>query len=107
MNAYYEYEEIIEWKRKKNKIPLTNGWYNRGQFKRRYPYYYPAEVVDFFCRHHSREHILKGIASGNGGVLMGNDMIVGMGCYDGNHVTGVYVLPCCQNRGCGLLWISI
>ena len=64
-----------------------------------YPYYYPAEVADFFCRHHSREHILEGIASGNMGVLMENDMVVGTGCYDGNHITGVYVLPCCQNRG--------
>ena len=26
-----------------------------------YPKYYPKEVVDFFCRHHSREHILEGI----------------------------------------------
>lgn len=30
-----------------------------------YPQYYPKEVTDFFCRHHSREHILEGIASGN------------------------------------------
>ncbi len=30
-----------------------------------YPKYYPQEVVDFFCRHHSREHVLEGIASGN------------------------------------------
>ena len=45
-----------------------------------YPYYYPAEVVDFFCRHHSKEHILEGIASGNMGVLMENDVIVGTGC---------------------------
>ena len=22
-----------------------------------YPKYYPKEVVDFFCRHHSKEHI--------------------------------------------------
>ena len=66
-----------------------------------YPYYYPAEVVDFFCRHHSKEHILEGIVSGNMGVLMENDVIVGTGCYDGNHITGVYVLPRCQNRGCG------
>ena len=28
-----------------------------------YPKYYPKEVVDFFCNHHSREHILEGIAS--------------------------------------------
>ncbi|MDE6742274.1 MAG: GNAT family N-acetyltransferase [Lachnospiraceae bacterium] len=66
-----------------------------------YPYYYPAEVVDFFCRHHSKEHILEGIASGNMGVLMDNDVIVGTGCYDGNHIAGVYVLPSRQNRGCG------
>ena len=66
-----------------------------------YPYYYPAEVVDFFCRHHSKEHILEGIASGHMCVLMENDVIVGTGCYDGNHITGVYVLPGYQNRGYG------
>ena len=66
-----------------------------------YPYYYPAEVVDFFCRHHSKDHILEGIASGNLGVLTENDVIVGTGCYDGNHITGVYVLPYYQNRGHG------
>ena len=66
-----------------------------------YPYYYPKEVVDFFCRHPSKEHILNGIASGNMGVLMSNDMIVGTGCFDDNHITGVYVLPAYQNQGCG------
>ena len=66
-----------------------------------YPYYYPAEVVDFFCRHHNKEHILAGIASGHMGVLMEDDVIVGTGCYDGNHITGVYVLPRCQHRGYG------
>ncbi len=58
-----------------------------------YPKYYPKEVVDFFCSHHSREHVLEGIASGNMGVLLDRDTIVGTGCYDGNHITGVYVLP--------------
>lgn len=28
-------------------------------------------------------------------------MIVGTGCYDENHITGVYVLPVYQSRGCG------
>lgn len=68
-----------------------------------YSKYYPKEVVDFFCSHHSREHILDGIASGNMGVLMDGDVIVGTGCYEGNHITGVYVLPNCQNKGCGSL----
>ena len=27
--------------------------------------------------------------------------IMGTGCYDGNHITGVYVLPHYQKRGCG------
>ncbi len=66
-----------------------------------YPKYYPKEVTDFFCRHHSREHVLEGIASGNMGVLAEGDAIVGTGCFDGNHITGVYVLPDYQKRGCG------
>lgn len=66
-----------------------------------YPKYYPKEVTDFFLRHHSREHVLEGIASGNMGVLADKNVIVGTGCLDGNHITGVYVLPCYQKRGYG------
>lgn len=66
-----------------------------------YPKYYPKEVVDFFCKHHNKEHILDGIKSGNMGVLVENGVITGTGCFDHNHITGVYVLPVCQNRGCG------
>ena len=66
-----------------------------------YPKYYPKEVADFFCQHHSREHILEGIASGNMGVLMNSDIIIGTGCYDGNHITVVYVWPDYQKQGCG------
>ena len=66
-----------------------------------YPKYYPKEVVDFFCRHHSKEHVLKGIASGNMGVLMEGNVIVGTGCFDQNHITGVYVLPSFQKAGFG------
>ncbi len=66
-----------------------------------YPKYYPKEVADFFCQHHNKKHILDGIASGNMGVLMDDNVIVGTGCYESNHITGVYVLPCYQNHGCG------
>lgn len=66
-----------------------------------YPKYYPKEVVDFFCHHHSKEHILDGIASGNMGVLVDGNVIAGTGCFDNNHITGVYVLPCYQKQGCG------
>lgn len=66
-----------------------------------YPKYYPKEVVDFFCKHHSREHILDGIASGNMGVLVNEDAIVGTGSFESNHIAGVYVLPSYQKRGYG------
>lgn len=66
-----------------------------------YPQYYPKEVVDFFCGHHSREHVIEGIASGNMGVLTDGEAMIGTGCYDGNHITGVYVLPNYQKRGYG------
>lgn len=66
-----------------------------------YPKYYPKEVVDFFCMHHSKEHIIDGIASGNMGVLEKDGVIVGTGCFEGNHITGVYVLPAYQKQGCG------
>mgnify|MGYP005757187693 FL=1 len=65
------------------------------------PNYYPKEVVNFFCEHHSKQHILEGIASGNMGVLVYNDLLVGTGCFEGNHITGVYVLPSYQKQGCG------
>ena len=71
-----------------------------------YPRFYPKEMVDFFCNHHSREHVLEGIASGNMGVLMDEDVIIGTGCYYGNHITGVYVLPKYQNKGCGTMIID-
>ena len=66
-----------------------------------YPKYYPRAVVDFFCSHHSKEHVLEGIVTGNMGVLLDGREIMGTGCYDGNHITGVYVLPHYQKRGCG------
>lgn len=66
-----------------------------------YPKYYPQEVVEFFCRHHNKEHILEGILSGNMGVLTDRGEIAGTGCYNDNHITGVYVLPRYQKQGCG------
>lgn len=66
-----------------------------------YPKYYPKEVAEFFCRHHSKEHVLDGIASGNMGVLVVDNVIAGTGCFDNNHITGVYVLPSHQKQGCG------
>lgn len=66
-----------------------------------YAKYYPKEVVEFFCQHHSKEHILDGIASGNMGVLVSDNVIAGTGCFDDNHITGLYVLPSFQKQGFG------
>ena len=108
----YNWERKLEWmiayRRKGMKYieatsDMANGIYNvlHTAIKTIYPKYYPKEVVDFFCKHHNKEHILEGIASGNMGVLIYNDVVVGTGCFDGNHITGVYVLPFYQNQGCG------
>lgn len=66
-----------------------------------YPKYYPKEVVDFFCELHNRENIVKDIESGNAGILLDNDQIVGTGSHDENHITRVYVLPEFQGKGYG------
>ena len=63
--------------------------------------YYPKEVVDFFCEHHSRDNIVRDIENGVVGVLMDNNKMVGTGCYQDNHITRVYVLPELQGRGYG------
>ena len=66
-----------------------------------YPKYYPGEVVDFFCELHSRENIVRDIESGNVGILVVQDQIVGTGSRDKNHITRVYVLPEFQGKGYG------
>lgn len=66
-----------------------------------YPKYYPKEVVDFFCEHHSLDNIQKDINNGVVGILLDDGAVVGTGCYQDNHITRVYVLPEFQGRGCG------
>ena len=66
-----------------------------------YPKYYPKEVVDFFCKLHCEENILRDIESSLVGVLIVDDIIVGTGCYKENHITRVYVHPAYQGQGYG------
>ena len=66
-----------------------------------YPQYYPKEVVDFFCEHHRRENIVKDIEKGTVGILVNDNIIVGTGCYNDNHITRVYVAPEHQGKGYG------
>lgn len=66
-----------------------------------YPKYYPREVVDFFCRLHSKENILNDIISGYVGILQHDGQLVGTGSRQDNHITRVYVDPACQKQGYG------
>ncbi len=66
-----------------------------------YPKYYPAEVVEFFCKHHNMENIVKDIEKDCVSVLKVDEQIVGTGSYDGNHITRVYVSQNHQRNGYG------
>ena len=66
-----------------------------------YPKYYPIEVVNFFCAHHSMETIAKDIENGYVSVLKVDENIVATGCFVENHITRVYVLPEHQKKGYG------
>lgn len=66
-----------------------------------YPKYYPMEVVDFFCEHHSKDSIAKDIEKGYVSVLKIDGNIVATGCFVDNHITRVYVLPEHQKKGYG------
>lgn len=66
-----------------------------------YPKYYPVEVVNFFCEHHSKSAIAKDIEKGYVSVLKIDGKIVATGCFVDNHITRVYVLPKYQKKGYG------
>lgn len=66
-----------------------------------YPKYYPAEVVEFFCRHHNMGAIARDIENGYVSVLKIDGNIVATGCFLDNHITRVYVLPQYQKKGYG------
>ena len=66
-----------------------------------YPKYYPMEVVDFFCQHHSRDAIAEDIKNGYVSVLKIDGTIIATGSFMDNHITRVYVLPKYQKKGYG------
>lgn len=66
-----------------------------------YPRYYPAEVVDFFCEHHSKDAICRDMEMGYVSVLKIDGKIVATGSFAENHITRVYVLPEHQKKGYG------
>ena len=69
--------------------------------------YYQAEVVDFFCEHHSIDVIVKDIENGSVSVLKIDENIVATGCFVDNHITRVYVVPRYQKKGYGIFIMKI
>ena len=63
----------------------------QATIKNTYPKYYPKEVVDFFCKHHCKDNILKDINNGNVSMLLDNNTLVGTGSFVDNNITRVYV----------------
>lgn len=66
-----------------------------------YPNYYTQTVIDFFCRLHSIDNIIKDIEQRKISVLVKDGEIIGTGSHTDNHITRVYVLPEFQGQGYG------
>lgn len=66
-----------------------------------YPKYYPKEVTDFFCQHHSKNNIIADIEKRHLNVLFSDGCLVGTGSLIDNHITRVYVAPDLQGKGYG------
>lgn len=66
-----------------------------------YPKYYPLEIVEFFCRLHSKENIAADIENGYVRVLFTDNCLVGTGSCVDNHILRLFVDPNFQGNGYG------
>lgn len=66
-----------------------------------YSHYYAEGVVEFFLRHHSREHVLSDIENGIVWLLEEEGCMVGTVTIKGDAVNRLFVLPGYQSRGFG------
>ena len=65
------------------------------------PKYYLPEIVEMFCKYHSRGNVFKDIKARNTYILLRGETIVGTSTIQENHITRVYVLPRFQGKGYG------
>lgn len=66
-----------------------------------YSRYYSAGVVEFFCKHHSKDVVASDINAGKIYGVYVDDILVGTGTVFENHITRVFVKPSEQGRGYG------
>lgn len=58
-----------------------------------YPLYYPQDVVNFFLSHHSLENLAANFKDKKSWVFSHKNTPIATGATEGNHITGVFVLP--------------
>lgn len=73
----------------------------QNTIKETYIFYYPLEVVDFFCMHHKLSNIENDIKNNNVYILYNDKKIIGTGTIIDNHINRVFVDPKYQNIGYG------
>lgn len=66
-----------------------------------YPKYYPKEIVEFFAQLHCYENIVRDIKNNIVYIAKLDNVIIGTGSYEENHITRVYVLAQYQGKGYG------
>lgn len=66
-----------------------------------YSHYYAKGVVDFFLKHHSREHVLSDIEKGIVWLLEIDDTLVGTVTIKENAINRLFILPEYQSLGYG------
>ena len=66
-----------------------------------YPRYYPEEVVRFFSQQQSWENLERDLDEERIYVLLDSEHVIGVGSFEGNHITRVFVRTDYQSHGVG------
>ena len=66
-----------------------------------YPRYYPEEVVRFFSQQQCWENLERDLNEERIYILLDGEQVIGVGSYEGNHITRVFVKTDYQSHGVG------
>lgn len=68
-----------------------------------YPRYYPDEVVRFFSQQQCWENLERDVEDDRIYMLLNDESVIGVGSFEGNHITRVFVRTDYQRHGVGSL----
>lgn len=68
-----------------------------------YPRYYPDEVVRFFSQQQCWENLERDVEDDRIYMLLDDESVIGVGSFEGNHITRVFVRTDYQRHGVGSL----